>query len=132
MNKKNFQPRLGLAYQLDQKTVLRSGFAIVSGMGMSKAFGFMSGNAPFSGGTNYVNTDNPQQIVRTMDQGFSATQPFNPPTNPGPLVWAADPEGPGGYTQQWSLGIQRELASNLALEVNYVGSTAMHLAEFAE
>ena len=127
MNKKNFQPRLGLAYQLDQKTVLRSGFAIVSGMGMSKAFGFMSGNAPFSGGTNYVNTDNPQQIVRTIDQGFSATQPFNPPTNPGPLVWAADPKGPGGYTQQWSLGIQRELASNLALEVNYVGSTAMHL-----
>ena len=65
--------------------------------------------------------------MRTIDQGFSATQPFNPATNPGPLVWAADPQGPGGYTQQWSLGIQRELASNLALEVNYVGSTAMHL-----
>ena len=73
MNKKNFQPRLGLAYQLDSKTVLRSGFAVVSGMGISKAFGFMSGNAPFSGGTNYVNADNPQQIVRTIDQGFSPT-----------------------------------------------------------
>jgi Carboxypeptidase regulatory-like domain len=127
MNKKNIQPRLGLAYQLTPKTVLRSGFAIVSGMGMSKAFGFMSGNAPFAGGTNYFNADNPQQILRTIDQGFSATQPFLPTTNPGPLVWAADPQGPGGYTQQWSLGIQRELASNLALEVNYVGHTAMHL-----
>lgn len=127
MNKKNIQPRLGFAYQLNPKTVLRSGFAIVSGMGVSKAFGFMSGNAPFSGGTNYFNADNPQQIVRTLDQGFAPNAPFNPVSNPGPLVWAADPQGPAGYTQQWSLGIQRELATNLALEVNYVGSTAMRL-----
>jgi len=127
MNKKNFQPRLGLAYQLDQKTVLRSGFALVSGMGMSKAFGFMSGNAPFAGGYNFFNADNPQQINRTVDQGFIPTVAFNPVSNPGPLVWATDPKGPEGYISQWSLGIQRELASNLALEVNYVGSTSMHL-----
>lgn len=127
MNKKNFQPRLGLAYQLDQKTVLRSGFAIVSGMGVSKAFGFMSGNAPFAGGYNFFNADNPQQINRTVDQGFIPTVAFNPVSNPGPLVWANDPDGPRGYTSQWSLGIQRELASNLALEVNYVGSSSMHL-----
>ena len=127
MNKKNFQPRLGLAYQLDSKTVLRSGFALVSGMGMSKAFGFMSGNAPFAGGYNFFNPDNPQQINRTVDQGFIPTVAFNPVSNPGPLVWAADPKGPEGYISQWSLGIQRELASNLALEVNYVGSTSMHL-----
>lgn len=127
MNKKNFQPRLGLAYQLTPKTVVRSGFALVSGMGMSKAFGFMSGNAPFAGGYNFFNADNPQQINRTVDQGFIPTVAFNPVSNPGPLVWASDPKGPEGYISQWSLGIQRELASNLALEVNYVGSTSMHL-----
>ncbi len=127
MNKTNFQPRLGLAYQLTPKTVVRSGFAIVSAMGMSKAFGFMSGNAPFAGGYNFFNTANPQQIDRTLDQGFPPTIAFKPTSNPGPLVWANDPDGPRGYTQQWSLGIQRELASNLALEVNYIGSTGMHL-----
>jgi len=123
----NFQPRLGLAYSLTPKTVVRTGFAIVSAMGVSKSFGFMSGNAPFSGGVNYFNTASPQQIVRTLDQGFPPTQSFNPIDSPGPLIWAADPAGPNGYTQQWSMGVQHELASNLALEVNYVGSTSIHL-----
>lgn len=127
MNWRSLQPRIGLAYELNRKTVLRSGFAIVSAMGVSKAFGFMAGNAPFSGGVNFFNIDSPQQITRTLDDGFPATQPFNPVESPGPLIWAADPNGPAGYTQQWSLGIQRELTTDLALEVNYVGSHGVHL-----
>src|SRR5262249_54350783 len=123
----SFQPRLGVAYQLTPNTVLRSGFAWVSGMGMSKAFGFMDGNAPFAGGYNYFNTSSPQQINRTLDQGFPTTVAFNPVTAPGPLIWAADPKGPNPYILQWSMGVQHELARNLAVEVNYVGNSAMHL-----
>ena len=123
----NFQPRFGLAYQLTPKTVIRSGFALVSALGVAKAFGFMSGNAPFSGGVNFFNTASPQQINRRLDDGFPATQTFNPIEEPGPLIWAADPNGLSGYTQQWTLGIQRELATDLALEVNYVGSHSVHI-----
>jgi hypothetical protein len=123
----NFEPRLGLAYQLNPKTVLRVGFANHSALGMGKCFGFMALNSPFGGGTSYFNTAEPQDIVRTLDQGFPTTQPFNPLSNTGPLVWAADPNGPHGYEGQWSAGIQRELASNLSLEVNYVGNSAPHL-----
>jgi len=124
---KNFEPRIGLAYQLTPKTVLRSGFAVQSANGWGKAFGFMTGNSPFSGGVNYFNTASPQQIVRTLDEGFPSTQPFNTIDNTGPLIWGADPDGPKGYTEQWNGGIQRQLASNLALEVNYVGSSSHHL-----
>ncbi|MFN8007721.1 MAG: TonB-dependent receptor [Terriglobia bacterium] len=123
----SFQPRLGVAYQLTPKTVLRSGFAWVSGMGMSKAFGFMDGNAPFAGGYNFFNTATPQQINRYVSDGFPPTVAFNPITAPGPLIWAADPKGPNPYILQWSMGIQHELASNLVVEVNYVGNSAMHL-----
>ena len=123
----NFEPRLGLAYQLTPKTVLRAGFANHSALGMGKCFGFMALNSPFGGGTSFFNTATPQDIVRTLDQGFPTTQPFNPLSNTGPLVWAADPNGPHGYEGQWSAGIQRELASNLSVEVNYVGNSAPHL-----
>jgi hypothetical protein len=123
----NFEPRLGLAYQVTPKTVLRAGFADHSALGIGKAFGFMALNSPFSGGTSYFNTATPQQIVRTLDEGFPTTQPFNPLSYTGPLVWAADPNGAHGYMAQWSAGIQRELASNLSLEVNYVGNSAPHI-----
>ena len=85
----------------------------------------MDGNAPFAGGYNYFNTSSPQQINSTLSQGFPTTVAFNPVTAPGPLIWAADPKGPNPYILQWSMGIQHELAPNLAVEVNYVGNSAM-------
>src|SRR5215471_11728387 len=40
-------------------------------------------------------------------------------------VWAIDPNLRTPYVQQWSFGIERELTSNMALEVRYAGNHAV-------
>ncbi len=123
----NFEPRLGLAYQMTPKTVVRLGYALQSAQGDGKSLGFKVLNPPFTGGQTFFNTAVPQQIVRTLDQGFVATpNPFSPIDNPGVAIRGNNPDPAHAYTQQWSVGFQRELASNLALEVNYIGNSGVH------
>jgi hypothetical protein len=56
-----------------------------------------------------------------------ATQ-FLPPANPSPqIAFAADPSLKIPYSMEFNMGIQRELASNLVLSVNYSGSQSRHL-----
>ena len=40
---------------------------------------------------------------------------------------ATDPNFRVPYTQQWSFGIQQELASNMVLTADYVGNHGVHL-----
>jgi hypothetical protein len=45
--------------------------------------------------------------------------------NPGNGLWAIDPNLRTPYVQQWSLGYEREIGHNMALEVRYVGNHAI-------
>src|SRR6202042_661193 len=55
-----------------------------------------------------------------------ATQPAPSASVPDgsllPSITVIDPNLKTPYTQSWNVGIQRELASGVTLEVNYVGS----------
>jgi hypothetical protein len=42
-------------------------------------------------------------------------------------VWAIDPNLRTPYVQQWSFGIERELTSNMALEIRYAGNHAIKI-----
>jgi hypothetical protein len=89
----NFEPRLGLAYQMTPKTVVRLGYALQSTQGDGKSLGFKVLNPPFTGGQTFFNTAVPQQIVRTLDQGFVATpNPFSPIDNPGVAIRGNNPD----------------------------------------
>jgi hypothetical protein len=126
----NLGPRFGAAYQLDQHTVLRGGYALVYGQTWNDP-----GNAPgFTQTTNmvaFVQTGIPSN---TLDNPFPTgiLQPAGSSlgllTALGQTYTFADPAGGAPpYVQQFSFEVQRELARDFLLSASYVGSRSSRL-----
>jgi hypothetical protein len=129
-----FAPRLGVAYQVTPKTVIRGGFGIIYGNTASNN----NIAASLAGSTNTVTAPSFGAAVTTLSTGIPAS--FNPlpwpNLNPGqfnttttpvalttPLVPFLDPNsGRPPRQYQWSIGVQREIATNLVAEATYVGN----------
>jgi hypothetical protein len=131
-------PRLGFAYQVIPKTVLRGGFGIIySGVGAGQVFGNASGNASAS---NPFGPSVPGQGIMTWGQGVTiGGQPLTaaeiawPNLSPGyyPIGGVVPGTGPQYVDQnagrpvrqyQYSFTIQREIYSNLVVDASYVGN----------
>ncbi len=120
-------PRLGLAYQIDSKTVLRAGFGVVYNA-TQNASGTPSATANSTGLPS-----NSGQITGLFKDGMpndvQAVWPsFEPNVNhsPGsviPMPTLLDPNsGRPARLVQWNIGIQREIGRNLLVEASYVGN----------
>jgi len=118
-------PRLGGAYQINSKTVLRAGFGIVY-----TPTGFVGGVASntASGGTPGFG-----QFLGLLKDGMpSSVQPrwpvYDPNVGqaPGSVVGGPaflDPNaGRPARQYQWSIGLQREFTRNLVVEASYVAN----------
>jgi hypothetical protein len=121
-----FGPRLGLAYQITPKTVLRTG----AGVSYYKT---SDNNAlSFSTGSEFIySTPSYGYPAYSMRNGlpYHITFPnFNPGQYPLPGTVAPPPQlmdqnaGKPARQLQWSFGIQRELATNLLIEATYLGN----------
>ncbi|MFQ5931048.1 MAG: TonB-dependent receptor domain-containing protein [Nitrospiraceae bacterium] len=127
VDKNNVAPRLGLAYEITDKTVLRSAFGIF--YTHNELWGVV--NRMVSAFPFHVNvafpTDqiNPNLVVR---DGYpaDALSLDSPPRNPRRVSFVQD--FPAGYTQQWNLNIQRQLPHDILLEVGYIGNSSVKLA----
>jgi hypothetical protein len=124
-----FLPRLGLAYQLNPKTVVRGGAGLFAGfLGERRGDVITYG---YSQDTTIDTTFNAYgaPIPRVWDNAF-LTQPILEPVgnakgrqtylgqgitffNPDPLV---------SKQLRWQIGIQRELARDMVVEASYVGN----------
>jgi hypothetical protein len=133
-NKKNFSPRIGLAYQATPKTVIRTGAAIfyATFMGVNAAATDF-GNGSFLSNALFLGAPNP--LVNTPPVGGSWSNPFaggiivpDRTTNfAGQNVRGDTRHRPNAYMGNWTLSIQRMLNSTTMLEVAYVGSKTTHL-----
>ena len=133
----NFAPRVGFAYRLGKKTVIRSAYGIsydmITGVG-SGAQGF--GTDGFAA---------PSYIQIRPSSGLDILQsPFNDAFSSGGTINAGNPKNPlllGNsvtaiirndsaipYSQQWNFTIQRQLPAGLDLQVGYVGTKGTHLS----
>ncbi len=109
-----FQPRIGAAYQINEKTVVRTGFGgFKNRPGVSDAV-FLGGNAPFQGFQVVTNgrADNPGAAASGGPPQFFMTQ------DP---VWKI----PTAYN--WNFTVERQLPLNSMLEVAYVGRVGLFL-----
>jgi carboxypeptidase family protein len=120
----NLQPRLGAAYQLTPKTVIRGGWGIsyISTVSTGSSFGF-SQTTPFVASVDanrtpatYLSNPFPNGILRPS--GASAGLA----TSVGQSLTYSDPSGDFGYVHSFSFGIQQQLPAQLVIEASYVGS----------
>ncbi|MCI0420852.1 MAG: TonB-dependent receptor, partial [Acidobacteria bacterium] len=135
----NFSPRLGLAYSVDDKTVLRSGFAIFH----SNVWVNNAGQVPYPG---FVPSRDFPSLGLGRAQSFPFSQGFPIDTIqavPDPLQQLAaatpqspltvssvtyNPSDPLPYSLQWNFGIQREVGFNTVFDLAYVASRGVHLS----
>jgi hypothetical protein len=132
---KYFAPRLGMAYRLTPKTVIRTGMGISYTPFPDNTWMY---NFPVRSNNQYVSpagSDNygpavlPGGIAPTFSNGFPAPDPVVVPasgiiTNPNPTtaqVWVPK-NYHNGYIETWNFAVQQQLPWNLSLDVAYVGS----------
>jgi hypothetical protein len=125
VNSNGWEPRVGLAYQVAPKTVIRTGYGIFrtyfEPMGDTQ---FLSGNPPFAFQTS-ISASKTAPAVDLAQGPPAGAVTLAKATG---LVFASYPTNPGrAYAQQWNFNIQRELAANWLFEVGYSGVKGVHL-----
>jgi len=118
----NFAPRFGIAWRPfgGTKTVIRSGF------------GSFYNHQILGNGITPLNRNSPYRNSQTAGPFSAASNPLPNLANAFSGNPSATPPGiaqnfVSSYTNEWSVGIQRELASNLLLDVSYVGNESHKL-----
>ncbi len=151
-DRNNFAPRIGLAYQLSDKLVLRSGYGIFYGGQENGPFSNPSPgfNPPFLSSEAYNAPCQAPFASSAMDCSISAANngglalnrlqagfPNNVNNNQSPLadpnapeLYSLDPHLVTPYTQQWHLGIEYQLPADTVLEISYGGSRGLRLFAF--
>jgi hypothetical protein len=130
-DRNNFGPRVGFAYQLTQKTVLRAGFGVFYSSYEAGPLSIPNpgNNPPFFLQSNYARLSfaEPDPTVNQLSNGFPLDALSTPAS---PSLFALDPNFRNPYVQHWNMSIQRELGWNTVWEVSYAGSAGKKLYEF--
>jgi hypothetical protein len=144
-NFKNFAPRIGAAYQVNDRTVVRGGYGIFyvpSYYGQGPNIGYsqatpwvtslnnglnpsstLSGNSTLALPSAFANGQVPvtgNSLGGLTDVGFGLN----------PVVY---PDRDSSYVQQWMLGVEHAFTNNDLLDISYVGNHGVHvLAQYLE
>jgi len=136
-DKKDFGPRLGFAYNIQDKTVIRGFYGIFYGGEENQGGNPNRGeSAPFNESPTFnrpngVNQFAPDPLMANGNAigGLSVGFPSNP-FNGSPVsslalrALALDFDNP--MVQEWNLSVQHQFSSDLALEVGYLGNHQSH------
>jgi len=126
---KAFGPRLGFAYSINSKTVVRGGYGIYYEALKEGSFADQDGLGFFNRQTVTPTNGGPTQIDNGITHIFPATGPFTPggQNGNGGVIYVPANSGRPADIQTWNLDIQRQVTNNLMLSVAYVGSKGTHL-----
>lgn len=120
---KNFGPRVGFAYRLGNRAVIRAGYGIYYGaedigLWAQPSVGF---SVPNQVESNYNPADSRPTTLNPVN--FRTGVPSDALTNPtGTTIFALDPTLLTPYYQHWNLTLQREWLRGLSTEIAYIGS----------
>ena len=138
----DFGPRAGLAYSIDAKTVIRSGYGIsYEHFNRSGRENLLAYNGPYV--VNSLVNQTPSQPLCTGDQfngcfrttmmgypaGFTSPANFNTATA---NIHYIPKDTKSTYVQSWHFTVQRELVRDLVLDVGYVGNRGVHVYQLAD
>jgi hypothetical protein len=127
--KKAFGPRIGFAYSINNKTVLRGGYGIFYEPLKEGSFADQDGLGFFNRQTITPTNGGPTQIDDGVTRVFPDSGPFTPDGQNGSngVITVPAKTGRPADIQTWNLDIQRQITSNLFVSVAYVGSKGTHL-----
>lgn len=139
---KLFGPRLGIAYSLTPRTVIRAGYALMytrrGSVGGRDGARNGTGRLGYTASPSFTSLDGGISPAYDWDDGVPHYQKapfFDPTLNTGFTTSVAqgssltygDPDtGPPRY-QNWNFGLQHSLTSSLTLGASYAGSNGHHL-----
>ena len=125
----NIAPRVGIAWQLDNKTVLRAGAGVYFSDMQLIELQFSAVGPPFTNSVDAINTGKliPEFIpgvnifpvipLPPIDENFASNLPS------GITPFTLQEEGRTPYVQQWNLSLQRTLGRSSMLELSYLGNS---------
>lgn len=134
----NFAPRIGLAYSVTDRTVVRAAF----GTFYSQTFSNLGGIVRFPGYTgreSFLDFGNgtPQPFSLSQGVPLTAVQSLTDPSvilqgasaaNPiTPISTTQGKTDPLSYSLQWNFGVQQDVGKGVIVEAAYVGSRGLHL-----
>jgi Carboxypeptidase regulatory-like domain/TonB dependent receptor len=136
----NFAPRIGMAFQINPKTVLRSGYGVFYGGQENGPYSNPSPgfNPPFFTNESFITpcsapdanpagSDCTIPGLRFLADGF----PTNALTDPNtPIFFSVDRNLRTPYMQQWHASLQRELPGQAVFQLTYAGSKGTKLFTF--
>jgi hypothetical protein len=127
LNWLNFAPRLGLAYQVGPRIVIRAAAGtFYGGQGALGANNREINNFPYTRSVTLTGTNTTPALI--LSTGFAAgllQSVSTPPANSNWDVWAEYFPEPKIY--QWNFTVERELARSLALTAAFVGSSSNYI-----
>jgi len=133
----NFAPRVGFAYQVTPKTVVRMGYGIFYGgfqnIGGAPDPGFQY---PFGVNLSFFHQSDHQPLI--FPSGQNATleasllnanpNPASPNFNASGLgMTGFDTHWKTGYTQEWNASFEYQMTPNQTLTLAYIGNTSRHI-----
>jgi len=144
---KEWAPRLGLAYEINNKLVLRAGYGISyqppteGGWGAEQFFGFNS-SVVVHRQSGPMNAVNPVMYLSNFASGSAPGQVGMPAftgtlpnTNPASMNGNGVDYYPANslampYIQNWSAGFQYQFPHEVLMEANYIGSKGTRLINY--
>ena len=125
-----FAPRLGINYRLTQKTVFRGGYGIFYDSAEGREIDDSADIYPYSV-RNSLNTTTNASAPKLSNNMFPVYDTLGPfPASTLTFIAVIESENPlNPYVQSWTAGVERELARNTTLDVNYIGTHAVHLLD---
>jgi hypothetical protein len=126
---KAFGPRVGFAYSINDKTVIRGGYGIFYEPLKEGSFADQDSLGFFNKQTITPTNGGPIQIDNGVTRIFPLSGPFTPDGQNGSngVILVPANSGRPADVQTWNLDIQRQITSNLMVSIAYVGSKGTHL-----
>jgi len=130
--KDNYGPRIGVAWAITPKTILRAGYGLYWDAVPARSqyaqndleLAVWPDATAFAGTANTTNSfagGAAANIIQLQNRGFATPLPTTTPWNPT-NTFGDDPKYKDSYSQQWNLEVQRQITPTMLVSAAYVGS----------
>lgn len=119
-DRNNFQPRIGLAWDIAGKgrTVARAAYGVYHDRLIQLSFSNLTNNPPFAFSGSLTSSAPEADRIFLLGRVGQTTR-LNPRANP--VIFAIDPTIRNPYSQRFSFAIEQQLDQNTSINVAYVG-----------